>query len=240
MSDKKEKLFLYDITEKVTGIDRSDSFFDSARKEVERIINMLKVCRILENDKLEITKGEEDASIKLLKSFYENIELRELLSRSVNSTYKKDNKTKTGKIKKSCMPLNDEEYELLKEHLLQINLENCKDDKEKEQIREYVKEMENEEFYEKIYEAKGIIVKDLNLINDNINSSEAKRYYINKYIDTLNEGLKKFREEIGAISRYEKECNKINYNKQFKEKDIDSFLEASLEAYLKVNGVEVD
>ncbi|MCT4585453.1 MAG: hypothetical protein N4A54_11060 [Peptostreptococcaceae bacterium] len=240
MSDKKDKLFLYDITEKVTGIDRSDSLFDSARKEVERIINMLKVCKILENDKLEITKGEEDSPIKFLKSFYENIEMRELLSRLINSTYKKDNKTKTGKIKKSCMPLNDEEYELLKKHLLKINLENCEDDKQKEQIKEYVKEMENEEFYEKIDEAKGIIVKDLNLINDNISSSEAKRYYINKYIDTLNEGLKKFRKEIEAISRYEKECNKINYNKQFNEKDIDSFLEASLEAYLKVNGVEVD
>jgi hypothetical protein len=240
LSDKKDKLFLYDITEKVTGIDRSDSLFDSARKEVERIINMLKVCKILENDKLEITKGEEDSPIKFLKSFYENIEMRELLSRLINSTYKKDNKTKTGKIKKSCMPLNDEEYELLKKHLLKINLENCEDDKQKEQIKEYVKEMENEEFYEKIDEAKGIIVKDLNLINDNISSSEAKRYYINKYIDTLNEGLKKFRKEIEAISRYEKECNKINYNKQFNEKDIDSFLEASLEAYLKVNGVEVD
>lgn len=186
----KEFYSLREMVVEITGINEEDKIFDAKYKEIQRIIRAFRKSLGQKGSRMKIASSEKNILVEATKNFYNNEEAREIIR-------KLDKEER----------LTIEEHDVLINIFVEVMLKYSTED-EKKKLEQFVKEMKDDEFFDKGEIIKKEVIEDMFLV-DEIKHYETKLKYLDEYKKILDDALKTWRNDISMHIKHDKAYERL-------------------------------
>lgn len=187
---EKEFYSLREIVVEITGINEDDKAFDAKYKEIQRIIGAFRKSLGQKGSRMKIALSEKNVLVEATANFYNNEEAREIIR-------KLDKEER----------LTIEEHDVLINIFVEAMLKYATED-EKKKLEQFVKEMKDDEFFDKGEIIKKEVIEDI-FLADKIKHYETKLKYLDEYKEILDDALKTWRSNIKMHIKHDKAYERV-------------------------------